>query len=63
MRTISPADAVARVRDGSTLMIGGFMGVGTPECLVDEICRQGKCDLTVIGNATPRCPGSALESS
>ena len=52
MRTISRADAVARIPDGSTLMIGGFMGVGTPECLVDEICRQGKRDLTVIGNDT-----------
>jgi acetate CoA/acetoacetate CoA-transferase alpha subunit len=52
MRTISAADAVARIPDGSSLMIGGFMGVGTPECLVDEICRQGKRDLTVIGNDT-----------
>jgi acetate CoA/acetoacetate CoA-transferase alpha subunit len=33
-------------------MIGGFMGVGTPERVVDEIVRQGKRDLTVIGNDT-----------
>jgi acetate CoA/acetoacetate CoA-transferase alpha subunit len=31
-------------------MIGGFMGVGTPERIVDEIVRQGKRDLTVIAN-------------
>jgi acetate CoA/acetoacetate CoA-transferase alpha subunit len=36
-------------------MIGGFMGVGTPERLVDEMVRQGKRDLVVIANdaATP----------
>jgi acetate CoA/acetoacetate CoA-transferase alpha subunit len=33
-------------------MIGGFMGVGTPERLVDEIVRQGKRDLVVIANDT-----------
>jgi acetate CoA/acetoacetate CoA-transferase alpha subunit len=33
-------------------MIGGFMGVGTPERLVDEMVRQNKRDLTVIANDT-----------
>ena len=50
MRTITLEDAVARIPDGASLMVGGFMGVGTPECLVDELIRQGKRDLTVIGN-------------
>jgi acetate CoA/acetoacetate CoA-transferase alpha subunit len=31
-------------------MIGGFMGVGTPERIVDELVRQNKRDLTVIAN-------------
>lgn len=31
-------------------MIGGFMGVGTPERLIDELVRQGKRGLTVIAN-------------
>jgi acetate CoA/acetoacetate CoA-transferase alpha subunit len=35
-------------------MIGGFMGVGTPECVIDEIVRQRKCDLTIIANDTAR---------
>jgi acetate CoA/acetoacetate CoA-transferase alpha subunit len=52
MRTISLADAVALIPDGASLMIGGFMGVGTPERLVDELVRQGKRDLTVIANDT-----------
>ena len=52
MRTITLEDAVARIPDGASLMVGGFMGVGTPECIVDELVRQRKNDLTVIGNDT-----------
>ena len=52
MRTLSLADAVALIPDGASLMIGGFMAVGTPEAMVDELVRQGKRDLTVIGNDT-----------
>jgi acetate CoA/acetoacetate CoA-transferase alpha subunit len=44
--------AVERIPDGASLMVGGFMGVGTPERLMDELLRQGKRDLTVIGNDT-----------
>jgi acetate CoA/acetoacetate CoA-transferase alpha subunit len=50
MHTVSIEDAVARIPDSASLMIGGFMAVGTPERLVDEIVRQGKRDLVVIGN-------------
>jgi acetate CoA/acetoacetate CoA-transferase alpha subunit len=52
MRTSRLEDAVAQIPDGARLMIGGFMGVGTPERIVDELCRQGKRDLTVIANDT-----------
>jgi acetate CoA/acetoacetate CoA-transferase alpha subunit len=52
MRTTTIEEAVARISDGARLMIGGFMGVGTPECLVDELIRQGKHNLTVIANDT-----------
>src|SRR5262249_30246566 len=45
-------DAVAMISDGATLMIGGFMGVGTPERVIDELVRQGKRNLTVIANDT-----------
>jgi len=47
-------DAVALIPDGAVLMIGGFMGVGTPPHLIDELIRQGKRDLTVIANDTAR---------
>jgi acetate CoA/acetoacetate CoA-transferase alpha subunit len=50
MKTISLHDAVAMIPDGARLMIGGFMGVGTPESVVDELVRQRKRDLTVIAN-------------
>ena len=50
MKTISCAAAVQMIPDGATLMIGGFMGVGTPERLIDELVRQGKRDLVVIAN-------------
>jgi acetate CoA/acetoacetate CoA-transferase alpha subunit len=43
---------VAKIPDAASLMIGGFMGVGTPERLIDELVRQGKRDLTVIANDT-----------
>jgi acetate CoA/acetoacetate CoA-transferase alpha subunit len=52
MKTTTLQEAVAHIPDGASLMIGGFMGVGTPECVVDELIRQGKRDLTVIANDT-----------
>lgn len=59
MKTISLQDAVAMIPAGATLMVGGFMGVGTPEPLIDEIVRQQKKDLTVIANDTA-APGIGI---
>ena len=56
MKAVSAEEAVAMIPDGATVMIGGFMGVGTPERLIDELVRQRKRDLTVIANDTAR-PG------
>ena len=47
------------IPDGASLMFGGFMGVGTPVRIVDELVRQGKRDLTVIANDTAR-PGVGI---
>jgi acetate CoA/acetoacetate CoA-transferase alpha subunit len=47
------------IPDGASLVIGGFMGVGTPERVVDELVRQGKRELTVIANDTAR-PGVGI---
>src|ERR1700758_1112285 len=52
MKTIAIDQAVELIPHGASLMIGGFMGVGTPERVVDEMVRQGKRDLTVIANDT-----------
>jgi acetate CoA/acetoacetate CoA-transferase alpha subunit len=59
MKSISVEDAVALIPDGASLMIGGFMGVGTPERLIDELARQGKRDLTIIANDTA-LPGRGI---
>jgi len=40
------------IKDGMTIMIGGFLGVGTPEGLIDLILEKGVKDLTVIANDT-----------
>jgi len=50
------AEAVALIPDGARLMIGGFMGVGSPMRLIDELLRQARRDLTLIVNDTAR-PG------
>jgi acetate CoA/acetoacetate CoA-transferase alpha subunit len=52
MQGVSLEQAVAMIPDGASVMIGGFMGVGTPERMVDELVRQGKRGLTVIANDT-----------
>jgi len=46
------AQALESVKDGMTVMIGGFLGVGTPELLVDALITKGITDLTVIANDT-----------
>lgn len=59
MRTLSLDQAVALIPDGATLMVGGFMAVGTPERVIDEIIRQNKRGLTVIANDTA-LPGRGI---
>jgi acetate CoA/acetoacetate CoA-transferase alpha subunit len=56
MKTMPLAQAVELIPDGASLMIGGFMGVGTPEPLIDELIRRKRRDLTIIANDTAR-PG------
>ena len=52
MKTIALEQAAALIPDGTSVMIGGFMGVGTPERLIDELVRRGTGGLTVIANDT-----------
>jgi 3-oxoadipate CoA-transferase, alpha subunit len=48
--TQSTAAAVADIRDGSTVMIGGFGSAGQPVELIDALLAQGAKDLTVVNN-------------
>ena len=50
MKSVSAEEAIAMIPNGAKVMVGGFMGVGTPERLVDELVRQNKSELTVICN-------------
>jgi acetate CoA/acetoacetate CoA-transferase alpha subunit len=59
MKTVTLQDAVAMIPDGASLMIGGFMAVGTPERLIDELVRQEKRKLTIIANDTAM-PGRGI---
>jgi acetate CoA/acetoacetate CoA-transferase alpha subunit len=59
MQKVSLEQSVAMIPNGSSLMIGGFMAVGTPERIIEEILRQKKRDLTVIANDTAM-PGRGI---
>src|SRR5207344_589227 len=59
MKTVPIEEVVAMIPEGASLMIGGFMGVGTPERIIDELVRQGKRNLTVIANDTAT-PGRGI---
>ncbi|MCD5410706.1 MAG: acetate CoA-transferase subunit alpha [Clostridiales bacterium] len=41
-----------KIKDGMTIMIGGFLGNGTPETLIDAIVEKGVKNLTIIANDT-----------
>jgi 3-oxoadipate CoA-transferase alpha subunit len=49
-RVASVDAAVADVKDGMTIMVGGFGTAGMPMALVDALVRQGARDLTIVSN-------------
>lgn len=51
-KIISTKEAVMHIKDGMTIMVGGFMGVGTPEFIIDELVKKGVKNLTLIANDT-----------
>src|ERR1700750_3463893 len=59
MKPVSAEEAVAMIPNGATVMVGGFMGVGTPERLLDELVRKRKTHLAIIANDAA-APGRGL---
>lgn len=49
---INVADAVAKIKSGQTLMIGGFLAVGSPIRILDALAESDVKDLTLICNDT-----------
>ncbi len=56
---LSAQAAAAMIPDGASLLIGGFMAVGTPERLIDALVQRGAKGLTVIANDTAM-PGKGI---
>src|SRR5688572_19593224 len=50
----SVAEAMAGIKDGSTVLIAGFAQVGEPRALIDGLIEQGAKDLTVVHNTAGR---------
>lgn len=46
----TPAEALADVRDGATVMIGGFGTAGQPNELIDALIETGAKDLVIVNN-------------
>jgi 3-oxoadipate CoA-transferase alpha subunit len=46
----SMAEAMAGIRDGAVVLIGGFGSIGQPNALIDGLIEQGAKDLTVVAN-------------
>ena len=49
---VTVEQAADMIKDGMTVMVGGFLGVGNPIALIDALVQKGVKDLTVICNDT-----------
>ncbi len=58
-KQIDAKQAAEFVKDGMTVMIGGFMSNGTPEIIMDALVEKGVKDLTVIANDSGT-PGTGI---
>jgi acetate CoA/acetoacetate CoA-transferase alpha subunit len=56
---LSPAAAAEMVPDGAVVMIGGFMGVGSPHRVLAALVSRGARNLTIVANDTAR-PGVGI---
>jgi 3-oxoadipate CoA-transferase alpha subunit len=44
------AEAMAGIRDGAVVLVGGFGSIGQPNALIEGLIEQGAKDLTVVAN-------------
>ena len=51
-KIISAQEAISFIKEGSTVMVGGFLECGAPDILVDELVNQNIGNLTMISNDT-----------
>jgi len=50
VRIMTATEAVTEIKSGSSIMVGGFGRVGSPEVLLDALAAHDAKDLTIIGN-------------
>jgi len=51
-KVVTMGEALENVKDGMTVLIGGFLGVGNPHKVIDALVEKGVKDLTLIANDT-----------
>ena len=51
-KVISMKEVLDKIYDGATIMVGGFIGVGGPNTIVDGMLEKNVKDLTLIANDT-----------
>ncbi len=51
-KVISAKEAVKGIKDGSSIMVGGFLSCGVPDKLIDALVEQNTKNLTMICNDT-----------
>ena len=50
---LTPAEAAAKVREGDTLMVGGFLACGSPHTLIQALKEKGNYVVTVVEGRGP----------
>ena len=51
-KVVSMEHAMGLINDGATMMIGGFLRVGTPHAIIDAMTEKGVKNITLISNDT-----------
>lgn len=51
-KLVSIKEAIDMIKDGDTLMVGGFLGIGSPDKITDALVESDKGNFTLIGNDT-----------